>query len=166
VPLAWDAQVSRLHAELECIHDAWTVVDDGRSRNGTFLNNTRISGRRRLSDGDLLRIGGTVLLFRAPTGGLPRTAEPEDGEAPAVSEAQRRVLVALCRPFAHSNFAAPSSTRQIADELVVSTETVKTHLRALFDAFGVEDLPQNRKRAELARRAFALAAVTSADYEA
>jgi len=31
---------------------------------------------------------------------------------------------------------------------------VKTHLRALFDLFGVGALPQNRKRAELVRRAF------------
>jgi DNA-binding NarL/FixJ family response regulator len=33
-------------------------------------------------------------------------------------------------------------------------ETVKSHLRALFDLFGVADLPQNRKRVELVRRAF------------
>ena len=36
----------------------------------------------------------------------------------------------------------------------VDVETVKSHLRALFDLFGVGDLPQNRKRSELARRAF------------
>jgi hypothetical protein len=40
---------------------------------------------------------------------------------------------------------------------------VRTRLRALFDAFEVPDLPQNRKRAELARRALAAAVVTPAD---
>jgi pSer/pThr/pTyr-binding forkhead associated (FHA) protein len=154
VPLPWDGEVSRLHAELECIHGQWTVVDDGRSRNGTFLNDERISGRRRLRDGDAVRVGRTWLLFRAPDGGESRRTDPaEEGTAPVLTEAQRRVLVAVCRPFAAGAFAVPASTRQIADELVISAETVKTHLRALFEAFGVEQLPQNQKRAELARRA-------------
>ena len=36
---------------------------------------------------------------------------------------------------------------------MVSVDTVKSHLHALFELFGVGDVPQNRKRAELARRA-------------
>ena len=46
---------------------------------------------------------------------------------------------------------------------MISTDTVKTHLRALFDAFGVEALPQNQKRAELARRALELGVVSRAE---
>ena len=49
---------------------------------------------------------------------------------------------------------ARRSNREIADELFLGVETVKSHLRALFELFGVADLPQNRKRAELVRRAF------------
>ena len=49
---------------------------------------------------------------------------------------------------------ARAPTSEIADDLYLSVETVKTHLRTLFDLFGVGDLPQNRKRAELVRRAF------------
>jgi predicted ArsR family transcriptional regulator len=70
-----------------------------------------------------------------------------------VSEAQRRVLVALCRPYATTSVGAPASNQQIADELVIEMDTVKKHLRALFEAFGVEGLAQNQKRSELARRA-------------
>ena len=33
----------------------WTVVDDGLSRNGTYVNGERIHGRRRLVDGDTPR---------------------------------------------------------------------------------------------------------------
>src|SRR4051812_30311021 len=46
--LPWDTEVSRLHAELECLAGEWTVSDDGLSRNGTYVNNQRISGRHRL----------------------------------------------------------------------------------------------------------------------
>jgi len=35
--LPWDAEASRLHAELERIAGEWTVVDDGRSRNDDTL---------------------------------------------------------------------------------------------------------------------------------
>ena len=73
------------------------------------------------------------------------------------------MLVEVCRPFAASSYAAPASTRQIAAALVISTDTVKTHLRAMFDAFGVEALPQNQKRAELARRALELGVVSRAE---
>ena len=37
---------------------------------------------------------------------------------------------------------------------MVSVDTVKGHLHALFELFGVRDMPQNRKRAELVRRVF------------
>src|SRR5437879_6474543 len=48
VALPWDAQVSRTHAQLERLGGAWTVVDEGLSRNGSFVNGQRVVGRRRL----------------------------------------------------------------------------------------------------------------------
>src|SRR5271155_6191606 len=35
VAIVWDGEVSRLHAEIECVAGEWIVVDDGLSRNGT-----------------------------------------------------------------------------------------------------------------------------------
>src|SRR3954451_8859279 len=61
--LVWDAEVSRAHAILERVGDAWTIVDDGLSRNGTFVNGERVHGRRRLEHGDDLRLGETHLIF-------------------------------------------------------------------------------------------------------
>ena len=61
-----DPEVSRLHAELELIGGAWVVVDDGLSTNGTFVGDERVGSRRRLADRDLIRIGGTGVLFRDP----------------------------------------------------------------------------------------------------
>src|SRR5919108_1949293 len=64
--LPWDTEVSRLHAELEEIAGEWTVSDDGLSRNGTYVNGTRISGRTRLRDGDVVRVGRTAIGYRRP----------------------------------------------------------------------------------------------------
>ena len=164
VALPWDGEASRVHALLEQHHAEWSVIDDGGSRNGSFVNGERVSGRRRLRDGDVLRVGQTLIVFRAPTGGdSVQTLPADEDAAPTLTAAQRRVLIEVCRPLAASSYAAPASTRQIAEALVISPETVKTHLRALFDAFGVEAMAQNQKRAELARRALESGIVGRAD---
>jgi pSer/pThr/pTyr-binding forkhead associated (FHA) protein len=148
----WDDQVSGLHAELEQLGGELTLVDDGLSRNGSYVNGERVRGRRRLRDGDLLQFGRTFVLVRRPTGREQRATELAIQAVSAVdlSARQREVLVALCRPVADGNsFAAPATNRQIADELFLSIPTVKLHLRALFEKFGVSDLPQNEKRLAL-----------------
>jgi pSer/pThr/pTyr-binding forkhead associated (FHA) protein len=156
ISLPWDTEVSRLHAELECIGGEWTVSDDGLSRNGTYVNGERVTSRHRLHDGDVISIGGTLIAFRAPAEGSISRATvtalgPHVGEL--LTPAQRRVLVALCRPFKDNNYATPATNQQIANELVVSVDAVKSTLRALFEVFGVDDLPQNQKRASLALQA-------------
>lgn len=154
VALEWDTEASRLHAELERLGDEWTVSDDGLSRNGSWVNGERIAGRQRLRDGDVLRVGRTTMAFRVPDPADSRpTAVAGARNLPVVSDAQRRVLVALCRPMLDADVAAPATNAQIAAEVFLSVDAVKSHLRALFAAFGVEELPQNQKRAVLALRA-------------
>ena len=63
IPLSWDTEVSRVHAVLEAIGDEWVLVDDGLSRNGSFVNGERIHGRHRLRDGDVIRVGGSLLAY-------------------------------------------------------------------------------------------------------
>jgi len=148
--LDWDSEVSRVHAELGRTGDSWTVADDGLSRNGSYVNGERVRGR--LLDADVLRIGSTLMTFRQPRQTtIAETSVAADGVSRAsVSDAQRRVLVALCRPFKDSNgYVTPATNQQIADELFLSIDAVKTHLRALFGKFEVEDLPQNQKRVRL-----------------
>jgi pSer/pThr/pTyr-binding forkhead associated (FHA) protein len=153
VKLSWDDSVSRTHALLEHLGRTWTLVDDGISRNGSFVNDQRIGGRVRLADGDALRFGETFVAFHAPAAaavGVTRTREPLLS-AP-VTPMQRKVLLALCRPLlqAGDRYASPASNPQIAEELVLSIDAVKTHLRGLFERFAVGDLPQNQKRAKVA----------------
>jgi pSer/pThr/pTyr-binding forkhead associated (FHA) protein len=166
VSLEWDEKVSWVHAELERIGDAWTVIDDGLSRNGTHINGERVSGRRRLRDGDLLRAGETSLLFRDPQHGKAgvTVVAPETGTQARLSDAQRRVLVALCRPFKDGDaYASPPPNQQIAEELFLGVDTVKTHLRALFARFEIEDLPQNQKRLKLVEVALKSGVVSPRD---
>lgn len=154
--LEWDSEVSSLHAQLEMAGDECTLVDDGLSRNGSFVNGERVSGRRHLRDGDVVRFGQTLVLYRKPgEGGAESTALSSDAlTAAGVSPGQRRVLVALCRPFKDgAAFATPATNQAIAGELHLSVDAVKTHLRALFEKFGVEELPQNQKRVALVQRA-------------
>lgn len=156
VQLTWDDEVSGLHAQLEVVRDECTLVDEGLSRNGSFVNGERVAGRRHLRDGDMLRFGNTMALFRAPaTAEAKSTVVATDALAAAdVSPAQRRVLVALCRPFKDgAAFATPPTNQQLADELHLSVDAVKTHMRALFEKFGVQELPQNRKRLAVVERA-------------
>jgi pSer/pThr/pTyr-binding forkhead associated (FHA) protein len=164
VVLAEDPEVSRTHAQLGRVGAAWTLVDDGLSRNGCFVNGERVQGRRRLRDGDMLRFGHTPFLFRAPAAGIASTVAATSASFARLTNAERRVLAALCRPlFAPGAAAAPASNREIADQLKLSPAGVKTHVRALFDKLGVEALPQNRKRAELARRVLEAGLVTARD---
>src|SRR4051812_39146633 len=153
VALPWDHEVSRVHAELVRLRDDWVVCDDGLSHNGTFVNGERVRGRRRLRGGDAISVGDTVIAFCGPqsASSVP-TRAAERAAAPALTPAQRRVLVALCRPLAGPGYAAPASNQQIADELVVAVDTVKRTLTTLFERFGLEELPQNQKRAALAAR--------------
>jgi hypothetical protein len=155
VDLQWDTEVSRIHAELECTAGEWTVSDDGLSRNGTYLNGTRISGRQRLRDGDVVRVGRTMLAYRRPETEDSRPTQVA-GRQVALSDlpaTQRQVLIALARPYKHDEFAVPATNQDIANELFLSVDAVKSHLRSLFARFGIEHLPQNQKRSRLVAEA-------------
>jgi FHA domain len=161
VALAWDEEVSRAHAEIERIGEVWTLVDDGRSRNGSYVGGERVHGRCALHDGDVITIGRTTLEFLAPQGdGDPSTVVGVRGATPRLTAAQRRVLVALCRPLVDSRFGSPPSNRELAAELCLSVETVKFHLHALFELFGIAHVRQHHKRAALARLALEQGAVS------
>ncbi|HUR84395.1 MAG TPA: FHA domain-containing protein [Solirubrobacteraceae bacterium] len=165
IPLPWDDRASRLHAELERVGGEWVVVDDGLSTNGTWVGDTRIVGRRRLRDGDLLRVGNTVIAFCAPGQVQAGTALADDiGSAVQVTPAQRRVLVALCRPSLTSGGrGVPLTNSELAGELYLSVDAIKTHLKALFHAFGLDAVPNSQKRAALVERAIGIGLVTARD---
>lgn len=165
LPLPWDRLVSRIHAEFELVAGDWVVGDDGLSTNGTWVNDRRLAGRARLRDGDLVRVGGTVIAFCSPQDPVDGTAVADDAAAAVrLTPAQRRVLVELCRPALEQGpLAVPPGNAELATALVVSIDAVKTQMRALFDAFGLRDLPTAQKRAALIERALRTGVVTERD---
>jgi pSer/pThr/pTyr-binding forkhead associated (FHA) protein len=166
VSISWDPQVSRVHATLERVGTEWTLADNGLSRNGTFVNGRRLMTRVRLCDRDQIVVGGTVLTFCAPPQAAVEQTVVREGltAKPHLTEPQRAVLVALCRPYRGGRgYATPASNQQISEELTLSLDAVKTHLRMLFHKFGIEALPQNRKRAQLVEMALSEGLVTQDD---
>jgi hypothetical protein len=162
--LAWDSEVSGLHAELHHVGGELTIVDDGLSTNGTYVNGQRIAGRQRLRDGDRIRVGRTVLAYTAAQAALVQeTVAAGDVPAIALTDTQRRVLVALCRPYREGNYATPATNQQIAGEIFLSVDAVKMHLRTLFGKFQLGELPQNQKRARLAERALQFGVISPRD---
>jgi pSer/pThr/pTyr-binding forkhead associated (FHA) protein len=153
ISLPWDPEASRLHAELSLRAGEWTIVDDGWSQNGTWVNGLRLAGRRRLADGDLVKIGRTILGFHAPgaTGPGPTMVQGELSATPRFSEQQQRILKALCRPlFADGDGFNPSSDLEVADETAIKVEVVTQEQDLLARLFGLEDMPRPERRAEVA----------------
>ena len=165
VSLGWDREVSRLHAQVERVGAHWVLVDDGLSRNGSFVNGERVVGRRALRDGDRLVFGDTPVVYRAPASvGASSTVNVSTSPAAVnLTPTQKQILVALCRPVRDSAFATPLTNKEIAEEVSLSVDAVKAHLRTLFERFGLEDLPQNQKRARLAAIALLQGIVTQRD---
>ena len=153
VSLPWDPECSRLHAELQLRAGEWTITDDGLSQNGTWVNELRLYGRRRLADGDVVRIGRTLLTFSQPgTVGIGPTLVPGELSAtPRFSEQQQRILRELCRPlFGDGEGVTPTSDEEIAAALGTPVETVTIELDHLTRALGLEDMPTSEARAEVA----------------
>jgi pSer/pThr/pTyr-binding forkhead associated (FHA) protein len=155
--IGWDAYVSRAHIALEPMGEEWLAVDDGLSRNGTWLNGTRLSGRRRLANGDRLRVGATVLTFR-PAGPASTVGTLAPPSPPVkISEGQQRVLQALLRPMRESERPTlPATNKEIAEELQVAVATVVDHLKKLSRRLDIAALPQGQRRFALANRALEL----------
>ena len=96
VALVWDGEVSRLHAQLEAAAGEWLLVDDGLSRNGTFVNGQRVVGAAPAHRRRALRVGATVMLFRSPRCARRRCARPRSGHRrPALRDPATRAHGAL-----------------------------------------------------------------------
>jgi hypothetical protein len=153
ISVPWDPEMSRVHVELRLHAGEWTVSDDGLSQNGTWVNGLRLAGRRRLSDGDLLKIGRTLFAYcdPVPIGIGPTLVPGELSATPRFSEQQQRILRALCRPlFVDGEGINPSTDEQVAEETGIPLEAVAAELDHLGRALGLESMPPADQRAEVA----------------
>jgi FHA domain len=151
IALTWDNEVSRAHATLEPAGEDWILVD-GDNLNGSYVSGSRIHGRHRLEDKDHMYFGQTRVVYREPESDRGSQSTARALETPAsipLTETQRKLLIALCRPKVESTSATPATNPQIAAEVHLSVDAVKAHMRHLFDRFELGDLPQNEKRQQL-----------------
>lgn len=142
-----DPSVSGLHAELVRRGEFVYVADLGLSINGTRVNGRPI-GRRVLLDGDVVSFGAA----RTRVGGLAAppvddTVEVRRISAPDLTRRECEVLTALCRPaLLQEAFVAPTTAKDIADELVVTEAAVKQHLLRLYVKFKIGEGVNRRAR--------------------
>jgi pSer/pThr/pTyr-binding forkhead associated (FHA) protein len=151
--LPWDPEVSRLHAEFERRAGEWTVCDDGWSQNGTWVNGIRLHGRRRLHDGDLVRIGQTVVAFCSPglRGSIVTMVPGRLSSSPRFSDQQQHILRALCAPLlGDGEGIEPLSDEAIAETTGVPLPVVIAEIDHLGRSFGLMDMPRPERRAEIA----------------
>jgi hypothetical protein len=72
-----DGSVSSNHARILRTPEGF-VLEDLQSRNGTFVNGEKVSDKRLLSDGDLIRLGKIIMTFNvAREGKSEETTKPE-----------------------------------------------------------------------------------------
>lgn len=91
--------MSRSHSRIERGASGWQLVDLG-SRNGAFVDGARSHGRTPLRDGGVVRIGDTLMVFRASApiddGGADADAFP--GVSPAAVKVRRRLAALASAP--------------------------------------------------------------------
>jgi hypothetical protein len=166
VAIPWDPELSRLHAELELRAGEWTISDDGLSQNGTWVNELRLVGRRRLADGDDVRVGRTHVIYANPGAiGIGPTLVPGELSAtPRFSEQQQRLLRGLCRPLmGDGEGTAAASDDQVARATGIPEKTVTTELDHLTRALGLDEGPKTLRRRERALLALRSGLVAAED---
>jgi FHA domain len=164
IALPWDREVSRLHAQFEFRAGEWTVDDDGWSQNGTFVNEFRLDGQRRLQDGDLVRCGQTTIQFcHSRNMSVEMTLVPGELSAtPRFSQQQQQILSELCRPLlGDGDGLSPAADDEIAEKLGTDQKTVTTELEHLARSFGLSEMPFFERRAEIAILALRSGLVTT-----
>jgi pSer/pThr/pTyr-binding forkhead associated (FHA) protein len=147
------------------VDDRWVLIDDERSRNGSFVNGQHVIDRHVLEDGDILRFGETLILYRSPVASDvlargrmdPRSTTATATGLPAavfLSETQRNVLLALCGLLEEgAATSGAAADEEIAKQLSLDVQAVRENLWALSHVFDTEELPGAEGVALLVERA-------------
>lgn len=123
-----DASLSRRHLRIEAQGDGFVVADQN-SKNGTFLNNERIQGPRRLQPGDQLAAGQLTLRFLDPD----RPAESVVFEQSSDLNPQATVVTSLEGLLSNAptaNAGPPPATRGVDPRAAFDLPVVRVLIRA------------------------------------
>ncbi|MGV6815290.1 MAG: FHA domain-containing protein, partial [Phycisphaerales bacterium] len=115
-----DNTVSRRHSELTPDGDIW-YLRDLKSQNGTLVNDVPIVNRIRLEQGDLIRVGATVLLFGAPNTPIRRPSVLITDDYDLETEVEAKIAAPS------DSFIAPEMT-----DVSPAGEAAVDHLRIIY----------------------------------
>lgn len=129
------AGVSRRHARLRIAGGDLYIEDTG-SRNGTYLNGSRIEGRALVQHNDTLHIGGYEFTFRyRPQGDTadqtllvsPQEKQGDFARRYSLSEREEEILFLLLRG---------KKIQEIGEKLFISPGTAKLHTQNIYKKTG------------------------------
>jgi pSer/pThr/pTyr-binding forkhead associated (FHA) protein len=121
-------RVSRYHARVIWTGAEYRVEDLG-SKNGTWLNGSRIETASHLKDGDTLQVGDVILVFEVQ--GFETMTMTEGASLPdGLTQREAEVL---------SLIASGRSNQEIAEGLVLSVRTVERHVSNVYSKIGAKN---------------------------
>lgn len=107
-----DTQISRQHARVKLTANGLALTDLG-SRNGTYVNQERVSGTVLLSPGDRIRVGDTRMVVRVDSSARESSVALRGEALPVASNrgvVQPRVVGALVCPSCGQNDAVQKAS--------------------------------------------------------
>lgn len=134
--------VSRVHAVITATAQGLQVSDAG-SRNGTFVNGERITAGVPFTVVDRVRVGPYVIAMEGDD-----QAETVEAGGPDTSRLRVETGLSARELEVLALVAGGCTDQQVAERLVLSVKTVRSHLDRIRDKTGC------RRRPELARFAF------------
>ncbi|HHH29430.1 MAG TPA: FHA domain-containing protein [Polyangiaceae bacterium] len=141
-----DPRASRCHATLQVTHELTARIND-RSRHGTFVNGRRIEGSAELSDGDIVRLGDSLLLVRAASTAPAKDADigSLDGISDAMS-ALRHTVAQVAPTDAKVLIQGETGTGK---ELVARAIHARSGRRGRFVAVNCAAIPESLAESQL-----------------
>src|SRR5581483_11694759 len=119
-----DRAVSRPHAKLVRTGDLF-LLHDLESANGTFLNYEQVTTPRVLQDGDLIKLGKTVMLYRTP---VAAPAPPEPAYPTVRPSGHGQVITFFSLKGGVGTTALAVNTALLMRELTQETVDLRRHL--------------------------------------
>jgi pSer/pThr/pTyr-binding forkhead associated (FHA) protein len=136
--LAFNSEVSRLHATLTATPDGW-VVEDMSSRLGTYVNGEPISEPRRLRDKDVLAIGQVALTLREKKHGTETVSLGSEAKSDFLAAAKARDAAAAALPPASASADAPDAQADSARVAEPSAPAAHSPPANFYELIGVAD---------------------------
>lgn len=161
-----DGRVSRRHARLIFGAGQWSI-EDGPSRNGTYVERRRTVGEHILIDGSRISVGRTTLSFHSPATSTIVTTLVEHPTERRLhpTPTQRKVLVELARPFMvrSAEFGVAPTNAAIAAMLGYQVSTIRDAISDLYRQAGLTR-GASEQRAALVRLAIREGSVLPEDF--